>query len=313
MSAAAAITRPVLRYHGGKYRRSRRCSTLAVQGARVIFDHSDSTKPEYVELESGLIVPSWVAEEKPRPKAVDLFCGCGGMSLGLMQGGMDVVAAVDNEPMAAETYMYNLGSYPTSFHFIEKSDEDRMEKVLRRAMDGEKGKKPRVGEAFISGGNREAVIPGVTGCQHFFLGDIRKLRGRDILDAIGLKRGELDCVAGGPPCQGFSTSGKQRVEDPRNSLVFEFARLVVELLPKTMVFENVPGIAKMVTPDGIPIMDQLCQILTDGGFSTVDALQQTLRARTGTFGAMRGQRGKKPVKPKPKKLPASDQRRLFRA
>lgn len=279
----------------------------------MIFDHRDSTKPEYVELESGLIVPAWVAEEKTRPKGVDLFCGCGGMSLGMMQAGFDVVAAVDFDCLAAATYMYNLGAHPCQFHFIEKSDEDRMEKALTKSIFGKQGEKPAIREGFISGGNREAVIPGTNGCEHFFLGDIRKLKGRDILNALGLERGELDCVCGGPPCQGFSTSGKREVDDDRNSLVFEFARLVIELHPKTMCMENVPGIVQMMTPDGVSIVDRLCQILADGGFSTVDALQRMLRARAGTFGAIRGRNPKKQAKPKPKKLPASKQRALFSA
>jgi len=40
--------------------------------------------------------------------AIDLFCGCGGMSCGLMQAGWEVVAAVDNSPMALATYYQNL-------------------------------------------------------------------------------------------------------------------------------------------------------------------------------------------------------------
>lgn len=277
----------------------------------MILDSRASTNPEYVEMPSGLVVPVWVAESHTVhvPRAVDLFCGCGGMSLGMMQAGWDVVAAVDNEPDAAMTYMHNLGSYPAQFHFIEPADEDRMEKRLRRSMALDKTR--GITEGFTSGGNRNRVIEG-PGCGHFFLGDIRKIRGADILAAIGMERGELDCVCGSPPCQGFSRAGKQRVEDPRNSLVFEFARLVIELHPKTMVFENVPGILQMVTPDGVPVVDQLCQVLADGGFSTVDALQRTLRARSGTFGAFRGQRGKKPRDPAPKPKPKrTAQKSLF--
>ena len=48
----------------------------------------------------------------------------------------------------------------------------------------------------------------------------------------------------------YSRAGKQNVMDPRNSLVFGFARLVFDINPKTMMFENVPDIVNMVTPDG---------------------------------------------------------------
>jgi len=53
--------------------------------------------------------------------------------------------------------------------------------------------------------------------------------------------GEVDLIFGGPPCQGFSTMGKRNAEDPRNSLVGEFVRVVDELRPKAFVMENVPG------------------------------------------------------------------------
>ena len=62
------------------------------------------------------------------------------------------------------------------------------------------------------------------------------------LSAIGNR--EIDVVFGGPPCQGFSMIGKRLLDDPRNSLVFHFIRLVIELQPKLFVMENVPGIAK---------------------------------------------------------------------
>ncbi len=53
---------------------------------------------------------------------------------------------------------------------------------------------------------------------------------------------EIDVVFGGPPCQGFSLIGKRLFDDPRNSLVYHYIRLVLELQPKFFVFENVKGI-----------------------------------------------------------------------
>lgn len=55
---------------------------------------------------------------------------------------------------------------------------------------------------------------------------------------------ELDLIAGGPPCQGFSSIGKRLLDDARNRLVFHFFRLIAELRPRYFVMENVPGIAK---------------------------------------------------------------------
>ncbi|MEM7592689.1 MAG: DNA cytosine methyltransferase [Cyanobacteria bacterium P01_A01_bin.83] len=53
---------------------------------------------------------------------------------------------------------------------------------------------------------------------------------------------DIDVVFGGPPCQGFSLMGKRDLKDDRNSLVFNFLRLVLDLRPKYFVMENVRGI-----------------------------------------------------------------------
>lgn len=54
--------------------------------------------------------------------------------------------------------------------------------------------------------------------------------------------GNIDCLFGGPNCQGFSGMGKRNSDDHRNELVFSFARLVEELRPNSFVMENVPGL-----------------------------------------------------------------------
>jgi len=81
-----------------------------------------------------------------------------------------------------------------------------------------------------------------------FQRDIRDVTGQEILDAVGLERGDLDLVAGCPPCQGFSRirrrNGKRAVADKRNDLVFEFGRIVREVRPKAIMMENVPGLEK---------------------------------------------------------------------
>lgn len=68
------------------------------------------------------------------------------------------------------------------------------------------------------------------------------LKAADIRLAAGIGSKYVDCVFGGPPCQGFSLIGHRAFEDPRNSLVLEFVRLVAELDARTFVFENVKGL-----------------------------------------------------------------------
>jgi len=75
-------------------------------------------------------------------------------------------------------------------------------------------------------------------------GDIAKLTGAECMRLAGIGPGELDVLDGSPPCQGFSTAGKRKFDDPRNSLFREFARLLKELQPRAFVMENVTGMVK---------------------------------------------------------------------
>lgn len=143
----------------------------------------------------------------------------------------------------------------------------------------------------MSGSNRHLAAPDFDGVRFMFVGDARRLTGDFILETIGLGPGDLDLVCGGPPCQGFSKSGKQDVMDPRNSLVLDFARLVVEMKPKTVCMENVPGILDMVTPEGIPVMDAVARVLSDGDYGDYDALRRSILSTSGCGYALKDTRG----------------------
>ncbi|MDD1415927.1 DNA cytosine methyltransferase [Dolichospermum sp. ST_con] len=70
---------------------------------------------------------------------------------------------------------------------------------------------------------------------------VEDITGKEIRNSSQIHNQEIDVVFGGPPCQGFSLMGKRSFDDPRNSLVFHFIRLVLELQPKFFVIENVKG------------------------------------------------------------------------
>jgi DNA (cytosine-5)-methyltransferase 1 len=72
--------------------------------------------------------------------------------------------------------------------------------------------------------------------------NVRALTGADLRKRLGLKNGDLAGIVGGPPCQGFSSIGKNEVSDPRNTLFADFFRIVSEARPKFFLAENVPGI-----------------------------------------------------------------------
>lgn len=127
-----------------------------------------------------------------KPKAIDLFSGCGGLSQGLKDAGYSVAAAFEADPLAMSTFAMN---------------------------------HPRTKR---------------------YLGDIRRLSAKQVMRELGMKPGELDLLAGCPPCQGFSSlrtlNGGMRVADPMNDLVFEVTRFAHAFRPRALMIENVPGL-----------------------------------------------------------------------
>lgn len=258
----------------------------------------------FEQLNSGLYVPGdtyEVSYERSLPTGVDLFCGAGGFSLGFHQAGFHVVAASDNELDCMATYLVNLGGPETLIHFMDDAPTRG-----KRKGSWHEGDVRAAGEIFEAAGTgwisstrdhdpgscREDLAPqGALDfcqtyhappehrmpCEHFYFGDVTKLSGHDVVRDLGCEPGEVGVVFGGPPCQGFSMANVNAgPNDPRNELVFVFARLVLEINPKSMVMENVPRIMTMQTPQGVPVVDALCRLLADGGFSTYDALRKSL-------------------------------------
>jgi len=85
--------------------------------------------------------------------------------------------------------------------------------------------------------------------------DIRTISGTEILEAIGLKPGEVDLLEGSPPCSSFSIAGKRHklwgvektysdTAQVADDLFFEYSRIVGEIQPKVFVAENVAGLVR---------------------------------------------------------------------
>jgi DNA (cytosine-5)-methyltransferase 1 len=87
-------------------------------------------------------------------------------------------------------------------------------------------------------GTYQANFPGALTLER----DLSILDPRDLLESLRLKPGDLDCLVGGPPCQGFSKNvpaSSRYLEDPRNRLVSRFLDFVRVLKPKVVLIENV--------------------------------------------------------------------------
>ena len=140
-------------------------------------------------------------------KAIDLFCGCGGISSGLRSAGFEIIAGIDVDRKYIATFRHN---------FRESISID---------------------------------------------GDLLSITPEDFMNKIGIKRGELDILAGGPPCQGFSKNVPRKyrfLEDPKNLLINRFLDYCEAVSPNIVLMENVAemknGFSQLYTEE---IVDRL--------------------------------------------------------
>jgi len=147
-----------------------------------------------------------------RQMFIDLFAGCGGLSLGLMQAGWRGFFAVEKSADAFKTLRHNL--IDEGDHNPHKSRFDWPDWLGVEAQEIRR---------FINAHRSR----------------LRKLQG------------VVRLVAGGPPCQGFSFAGRRSAKDPRNEL-FKFHLEIVDLVrPEIVLLENVLGIDTAFGAQGI--------------------------------------------------------------
>jgi len=101
--------------------------------------------------------------------------------------------------------------------------------------------------------------------------DVSRLSGSDVRKLSGLGANEqIDIVSGGPPCQGFSLIGKRLLNDPRNQLLIEFARLISELQPRYFVIENVAG---LMIGEARAVLTRALRVLRVAGYRWVTPIR----------------------------------------
>lgn len=97
------------------------------------------------------------------------------------------------------------------------------------------------------------------------VGDVRTLCEANLKMRLGVQEGEIDLVAGGPPCQGFSINAPIRsLDDERNHLFKDFLRVVSAIKPKAVLIENVPGIVSLGRGT---VVEQIYKELQSMGYS----------------------------------------------
>lgn len=162
-------------------------------------------------------------------KYVDLFAGCGGLSLGIERAGGQLVLAVEKSDMAARTFAHNL---------------------IRDASD------PRSWDSYV----RRPLASQVS--SRLLVRPLSDLLGETNIIA-DLQALHLDLVVGGPPCQGFSLAGRRNRNDVRNKLPWEYLEFVELTQPKFVVIENVVGMSRKFSADEESSFNQLQQALRE--------------------------------------------------
>ena len=159
--------------------------------------------------------------------AIDLFCGAGGCSEGLIQAGFDILFSSDISDMVEVTYRHRheqLGLIQGVNTWFELSDiRDLTGDIIR----------DRIAKLEI-------------------------FKGREVP--------EIDLMIGGPSCQGFSRAGRRDKSDPRNMLFGEYVRVINEIRPKYIVLENVEGFMDMqfMGYKGLDLPDSPGPVYPDG-------------------------------------------------
>lgn len=100
--------------------------------------------------------------------------------------------------------------------------------------------------------------------------DIANVSGQNLEKLFGIKKGQLDLLSGGAPCQSFSYAGKRLgLEDARGTLFYHYAVFLEKLQPKMFLFENVRG---LLTHDGGKTYKTITTIFENTGYEIQKAV-----------------------------------------
>lgn len=108
-----------------------------------------------------------------------------------------------------------------------------------------------------------------------FCADVSKITGAAIREQSEIGDREIHLVAGGPPCQGISMIGRRAIDDPRNALLKEFVRVVLELKPRYFLMENVAG---LMVGSHRQLLDEVVEMFEASGLYDVVTPVKVLQA-----------------------------------
>ena len=183
---------------------------------------------------------------------IELFAGCGGLSLGLEKAGFELLLANELSPMAAETFAYNF--FNEDFEQLAKKNKKPKKAfwlssqfdTLTERLRENPFNYPSLHKGFSDIPNDKKQLE-----NSLIIGNIIELNHlieQDIELLLALKSAfnntEVDLISGGPPCQSFSMAGLREKDSDKNTLPWEFANFVSIVQPKIVLLENVTGILR---------------------------------------------------------------------
>lgn len=190
---------------------------------------------------------------------IELFAGCGGLSLGLEAAGFELLMANELSPMASESFAYNLlhedlalmaeeNAKPKNVVWIKSSYSDLKRRLRENPFQFPAHDDEGVSDWPQSPSDLKGKL--VVGS----ILELNRLLEADENLLASVRRGfnshgGLDLVSGGPPCQSFSMAGLRERHSEKNTLPWEFAKFVKLTKPKVALLENVTGILRAFSDD----------------------------------------------------------------
>ena len=194
-------------------------------------------------------------------KYIELFAGCGGLSLGLESISAKLLFANELSPMAAETYAFNFfGEDLTQ----PRNPDSRIRWLSSSFSKNEFQRRLRENPYHYPAEPKNSDIEKLSDFDNsLIVGDIRQLNKlistvldgkHPSIDKNSFRSkfcdGQVDLISGGPPCQSFSMAGMRELTNQRNTLPWEFAKFVSLIQPKSVLLENVQGILNAFVQNG---------------------------------------------------------------
>ncbi len=186
-------------------------------------------------------------------KHIELFAGCGGMTLGLEAAGFELYFANELSPMAGETFAFNLLN--EDLETLSIDEKEAYKTIWIKSQYPKNNLKARLREnPFETKNGKYSDLTSISDLKNkLLIGDIDELlqwlQNNPTL-IKHLRNEDITLVSGGPPCQSFSLAGKREKNNAKNLLPLSFAKFVGLVNPKFVILENVKGITAPFTEKG---------------------------------------------------------------